>query len=41
VDNGDGSQPGTPDDRFTVMTPLTPLSEEVQPYAVTIMADYL
>jgi hypothetical protein len=41
VENGDNSTPGAPDDRVEVMTPLTPLSEEVQPYAVTIMPEYL
>ena len=41
VVNGDESDPGTPDDRADVMTPLTPLSEEVLPYALTIMPDYL
>jgi hypothetical protein len=41
VFNGDAAIPGTPDDRVTVMAPLTPDSDEVQPYAVTIMPDYL
>jgi hypothetical protein len=41
VANGDDAVPGTPDDRVDVMAPLTPLSEEVQPYALTIMPDYL
>jgi hypothetical protein len=41
VVNGDESAPGTPDDRTDVMTPLTPLSEEVLPYALAIMPDYL
>jgi hypothetical protein len=41
VSNGDAAIPGTPDDRVTVMAPLTPDSDEVLPYAVTIMPDYL
>ena len=41
VANGDNSAPGVPDDRNSVMTPLTPGSDEVVPYAVKIMADYL
>ena len=41
VVNGDGSPPGTPDDRVDVMTPLTPLSEEVEPVVLTIMPEYL
>ena len=41
VVNGDESAPGTPDDRVEVMTPLVPLSEEVMPYALTIMPEYL
>ena len=41
VVNGDAAVPGTLDDRWDVMTPLTPESEEVQPYAVTIDPDYL
>jgi hypothetical protein len=41
VVNGDDATPGTPDDRDSVMTPLVPLSEEVQPFEVTIMPSYL
>jgi hypothetical protein len=41
VVNGDDAVPGTLDDRWDVMTPLTPETEEVQPYAVTIDPDYL
>jgi hypothetical protein len=41
VVNGDNATPGTPDDRANIMTPLTPQSEEVQPYAATIMPEYL
>jgi len=41
VANGDNSPPGAPDDRAAVMTPLTPLTEEVVPYAMKIMPDYL
>jgi hypothetical protein len=41
VINGDNSMPGAPDDRVRVMAPLVPLSEEVQPFAVSIMGDYL
>ena len=41
VVNGDDSPPGAPDDRAAVMTPLTPMTEEVFPYALKIMPDYL
>ena len=41
VANGDNSTPGAADDRVEVMTPLTPMSEEVHPYAATIMPEYL
>jgi hypothetical protein len=41
VVDGDNATPGTPDDRAAVMTPLTPQTDEVQPYALTIMPDYL
>jgi hypothetical protein len=41
VANGDNSPPGAPDDRAAVMTPLTPMTEEVVPYAMKIMPDYL
>jgi hypothetical protein len=41
VVNGDASPPGAPDDRADVMTPLTPQSDEVRPYPVTIMPAYL
>jgi len=41
VVNGDNAIPGTGDDRVAVMTPLTPKTEEVEPYAVTIMPEYL
>ena len=41
VANGDNSPPGVPDDRAAVMTPLTPMTEEVVPYAMKIMPDYL
>lgn len=41
VSNGDDATPGTPDDRNSVMTSLTPDTEEVQPFALRIMAAYL
>jgi len=41
VVNGDDSPPGAPDDRAAVMTPLTRMTEEVVPYALKIMPDYL
>ena len=41
VFDGDYSPPGTPDDRAEVMAPLTPMSEEVIPYPITIMPAYL
>ena len=41
VQNGDDATPGAPDDRVKVMSPLVPATEEVQPYAVTIMPEYL
>jgi hypothetical protein len=41
VVNGDNATPGATDDRNQVMTPLTPMSEEVEPYALTIMPEYL
>ncbi|MEO9137024.1 MAG: hypothetical protein ABI316_10550, partial [Casimicrobiaceae bacterium] len=41
VVNGDNATPGARDDRVPVMTPLTPGTEEVRPYAVTIMPEYL
>lgn len=41
VVNGDNATPGTPDDRAQVMSPLTPQSEEVEPFALTIMPEYL
>jgi len=41
VVNGDSAEPGTTDDRNSVMTPLLPDSEEVRPYPVEIMPAYL
>jgi len=42
VINGDASIPGTVlDDRVTAMSPLAPMSDEVIPYPVTVMPDYL
>lgn len=41
VTNGDNSTPGAPDDRAAVMMPLVPLTEEVVPYGVTVMPEYL
>lgn len=41
VVDGDNATPGSPDDRVSVMTPLLPLSPEVEPFPVTLMADYL
>jgi hypothetical protein len=41
VVDGDNATPGTPDDRAKVMTPLVPLTDEVIPYRVTIMPEYL
>jgi hypothetical protein len=40
VVNGDDAAPGTPDDRVTVMTSLTPDSDEMRPYVVTIADEY-
>jgi hypothetical protein len=40
VINGDNSEPGTPDDRVTAMGSLTPDSDEMRPYGVTIASDY-
>ena len=40
VVNGDDATPGTPDDRETVMTSLTPDSDEMRPYFVTISDEY-
>jgi hypothetical protein len=40
VVNGDDATPGTPDDRETVMTSLTPDSDEMRPYVVTIADEY-
>jgi hypothetical protein len=40
--NGDASVPGAViDDRVTVMSPLAPMSDEIVPYPVTVMPDYL
>ncbi len=41
VVDGDYSPPGTQDDRAEAMAPLTPMSEEVTPYPITIMPAYL
>jgi hypothetical protein len=41
VIDGDNATPGSPDDRVSVMAPLLPLSPEVEPFPVTLMADYL
>ena len=41
VVNGDNATPGAIDDRNQVMTPLAPMSDEVKPYALTIMPEYL
>jgi len=42
VINGDASVPGTVmDDRVTAMSPLDPKSDEVVPYPLTVMPDYL
>lgn len=41
VVDGDNATPGAPDDRASVMTPLVPLTDEVIPYRVTIMPEYL
>jgi hypothetical protein len=42
VINGDATIPGTVnDDRVKVMTPLDPDSDEVKPYPVTVMPNYL
>jgi len=41
VVNGDNASPGATDDRNRVMTPLTPMSPEVEPFAITIMPEYL
>ena len=41
VVNGSAEVPGTPDDRWTAMKPLTPDSDEVKPIPVTIMSKYL
>lgn len=42
VINGDGTIPGTVnDDRFTIMTPLNPDGDEIKPYPVTVMPNYL
>ena len=38
---GDLSAPGAPDDRAEAMAPLTPMSDEVIPYPLTIMPAYL
>ncbi len=38
---GDFSPPGAPDDRAEAMAPLTPMSDEAIPYALTIMPAYL
>ena len=42
VINGDATIPGTVnDDRVKIMTPLDPDSDEVRPYPVTVMPNYL
>jgi hypothetical protein len=40
VVNGDESPPGTTDDRVVVMSGLTPDSDEVRPYRITIAQEY-
>ena len=40
VVNGDDSEPGTPDDRVSVMSSLIPDSDETRPYAITIAQEY-
>ena len=40
VVDGDYSPPGTTDDRAEVMAPLTPMSDEVIPYPISIMPAY-
>ena len=40
VVDGDYSPPGTTDDRAEVMAPLTPMSDEVTPYPISIMPAY-
>jgi hypothetical protein len=41
VVNGDFASPGTRDDRVSVMSALTPMTDEVAPYPVVIMPAYL